>query len=387
MKKYLKNLLILCLTCCLAACLGIFAACTDTDDGNTDDGNNDIPSGYFQVTVLLADGTPAAGVTVNMCDPAGTENGVCVVGRTDSNGIAQSNVSGLAGDIVEIHLFVIPEGYAYVDEDGNEFDSESGLQFNVSVKKATITLAVAEDEGDDGDNEEGDTTTVTVETVNDTLTVGTVYNFDITLVSISDKRGDTSYLAWNKALYLSFNVENAGYYKITFTSSFENEQAMTYIYAWTGEVGTSGTVIPGYPDEDDNSIFYIETGATDYTYILTFPQQAVATAGYDSDFSAGDTIHYSVLIEETNYESTEATGTLILGETTVSAGTYVYTPEEDGSYTVSVSSADAAMGDEEAWLVNNVPVSDVSYTVTVEDGKTITVVVYGDCTITLAKAD
>ncbi|MDE7168375.1 MAG: hypothetical protein K2O28_05975 [Clostridia bacterium] len=193
MSKYLKSLITACLVICMTVCLGIFAAaCTGGSEGG-DGGETTLPTSV-SVTVLLDDGTPAVGVSVQICTVSddGTANTAnCKLPKaTDAQGVATIDIAKTDGNNFEVHVLSIPDTYAYysyVDANGTPYAEGTGARVDIT-KSAKVTVKLA------------------VVSITDKLSEGTNI---VKLDAITD------------TLTVKANIESAGWYKVTsYTNAF-----------------------------------------------------------------------------------------------------------------------------------------------------------------------
>ncbi len=127
MKSMTKKLALLLVAALLVATMLItFVAC-----GSKDDSIVKGEDGYFTVQVLMPDGTPAAGVMVQLCVEG--EDGKCYFPETvDADGL---NKQQHDEDALIVHFDMLPEGYKVKDADLNK-RLRKGYRFNVTLEKA-----------------------------------------------------------------------------------------------------------------------------------------------------------------------------------------------------------------------------------------------------------
>ncbi len=195
MSKYLKSLITACLVVCMTVCLGIFAAaCTkNPDSGNGGDDNDFTYPSSINVTVLLDDGTPASGVSVQLCtvsDDGTADSANCKLPRaTNDQGVASTNVKESDGFKFEVHILNIPETYyyySYVDANGNPYAAGTGARIDVR-ESANVTVKLA------------------IVSVTDKISEG---SNTVKLAAITD------------TLKVKADIESAGWYKLAATNAF-----------------------------------------------------------------------------------------------------------------------------------------------------------------------
>lgn len=147
MNKFFKILTTMLVVIAIVACIGVFAACNNTDantdanpdnNGTTNDGgNNGETEGEYtyKFTVVDANGNPIQGVRVQLCQ--GEEN--CKLPKTtDANGVvkffADEEMHNVPADVYDIHVLVEDTDYEdYILQDANQKTS-------VDVKDYTLIL-------------------------------------------------------------------------------------------------------------------------------------------------------------------------------------------------------------------------------------------------------
>ncbi len=142
MNKVLKGLMAACLAVCAIVCVCFAAACQPQEE---------LPKHEtYTVKVLLEDGSPALNVRVQMCANNGRP-GCAQPIEVDDKGVAEVNLKSYfdnGSTSFNVHLLDIPEGYLYVDEDGNPYSEDPIDNDGKEVKIAdgystTITLVKA----------------------------------------------------------------------------------------------------------------------------------------------------------------------------------------------------------------------------------------------------
>lgn len=144
MNKVLKGLMAACLAVCAIVCVCFAAACQPQEELTKHE--------TYTVKVLLEDGSPALNVLVQMCANDGRP-GCAQPLEVDDQGVAVVNLKSYydnGSTSFNVHLLDIPEGYLYVDEDGNPYSEDpidnDGKEVNIADGySTTITLVKAPD--------------------------------------------------------------------------------------------------------------------------------------------------------------------------------------------------------------------------------------------------
>ena len=137
MNKFMKSFVTAMLAVCMVVCLGLAAACTQDEKADPNS---------IEVTVQLPDGTAAKGVNVQICADNGDEVGCLMPVPVGEDGKVVIDVKKKIEKnttLFAVHLLGVPEGYAYVDENGDEYDSEHGVVVDIT-KGNTVTIKLAE---------------------------------------------------------------------------------------------------------------------------------------------------------------------------------------------------------------------------------------------------
>lgn len=145
MKKHLRLILTVCLALCMVLCLGLATACEPTGQGNT-----------FTVTILNADGTPAANQKFQYCSEEGSSDKAgCHPTKVGSNGKFSFNLDTeewKASSYVHIQFVEAwLDGYVVYDADGVILDYDDGSECyedyvdHNDVNSVTYTLKKVED--------------------------------------------------------------------------------------------------------------------------------------------------------------------------------------------------------------------------------------------------
>lgn len=381
MSKHLKSLIIACLVACMTVCLGIFAAaCTDGDDDKFPES--------VSVTVLLEDGTPAVGVTVQLC--ATGANGLCLEEKkTNEQGVATIEIPDDLGKDYEVHILkldtVYNGEYQYVDTNGTPYATGKGIQIDVT-KNSTPTITLKSTVGT-----EAKPLALTLDTTAQFCIGWLVEEPDMT-APLDDNGNRPTVLKWNREKYYSsLTVTTEGTYKITVTTSLDNE---------TIDEPTVSTP----HDTLDTDVYSFPTSNTSNGNAYSFNYDLLAGKTYKIVLSGLDdyktvangakSISYSIkveAVEDTNTDNIE----LSIGANNIPALVYgapvtcTFNGTANATYTIAVT---LEAGD---WSVDNQILMDKSTTVTANaDGLVSFVLGYegfdddsGNFTLTLTAAN
>lgn len=136
MKKILKNLVTAMLVVCSVVCLGLFAAACVEPEPSVD-------TDKYTVTVKLPDGSPAAGVHVQLCCLDGSTLS-CLDQNTESNGEAVFDISSFADTTgYSIHLPGLSAEYSFADANGTPYGDDGLKVYVKDGYSVTINLVAA----------------------------------------------------------------------------------------------------------------------------------------------------------------------------------------------------------------------------------------------------
>ncbi|MDE5667100.1 MAG: hypothetical protein K2I29_02560 [Clostridia bacterium] len=252
---------------------------------------------------------------------------------------------------------------------GEDTQSDNFAELEMTANE-TVTLSVDED----CKIMVNDLATINSMEAPKAATLDTPVSFSVMLISTYSRMQRDYITTWglyNGNYYLNFTSNEAGNYKVSFTSSFDNDDVavnLTPLDSYT------------YPSTLDNNVFGDIVANEAYLVELSSAQNN----GYSS-LNPGDVINYTVTIEYVEDgdigDGDEDSDVLELGANNVTkAGEYYFENLTAGhTYTIAVSEIVDGY-----WMVNNQVVTATSKDVTVDAYTSwLAISVNGACTITI----